>query len=51
LTAPVGERPEVLLAVAQAVANHTDLGALLRDLAAALRGYLPAGYLSFALPT
>jgi len=49
LTAPVGERPEVLLAVAQAVANHTDLGALLRDLAAALRGYLPAGYLSFAL--
>jgi formate hydrogenlyase transcriptional activator len=31
------------------VANHTDLGALLRDLAAALRGHLPPGYISFAL--
>jgi formate hydrogenlyase transcriptional activator len=49
LASPVGERPGVLLAVAQAIAAHTDLGALLRDLAAALHGHLPAGYLSFAL--
>jgi formate hydrogenlyase transcriptional activator len=49
LTSPIGERPGVLLAVAQAVAAHTELGALLRDLAAALRGHLPPGYLSFAL--
>jgi formate hydrogenlyase transcriptional activator len=46
---PLAERPGVLLSVAQAVAAHTDLGALLRDLAAALRDHLPAGYLSFAL--
>jgi formate hydrogenlyase transcriptional activator len=49
LASPVGQRPEVLLAVSQAVAAHTDLGALLRDLATALRGHLPPGYLSFAL--
>ncbi len=46
---PVGERANVLLAVAQAVAAHTDLGALLRDLAAALGDHLPPGYISFAL--
>lgn len=46
---PIDERPAVLLSVAQAVAAHTDLGALLRDLAAALHCHLPAGYLSFAL--
>src|SRR5262245_32550910 len=46
---PVAERPGVLLSVAQAVAAHADLGALLRDLAAALGQHLPAGYLSFAL--
>ena len=49
LTLPAGKRPEVLLAVSQAVADHTDLGALLRDLATALRGHVPPGYLSFAL--
>jgi formate hydrogenlyase transcriptional activator len=49
LTSPTGERTGVLLTVAQAVAAHTELGALLRDLAAALRGHLHAGYLSFAL--
>ncbi|MCI0701642.1 MAG: sigma 54-interacting transcriptional regulator [Planctomycetia bacterium] len=46
---PISERPAVLLAIAQAVAAHTDLGALLRDLASALRGHLPGGYVSFAL--
>jgi formate hydrogenlyase transcriptional activator len=46
---PIPERSGVLLAVAQAVAAHTDLEALLRDLAVALRDHLPAGYLSFAL--
>jgi formate hydrogenlyase transcriptional activator len=46
---PVGERPGVLLSVAQAVAAHSDLAALLRDLAAALGRHLPPGYLSFAL--
>ncbi|WP_239465437.1 sigma-54 interaction domain-containing protein [Gemmata sp. SH-PL17] len=49
VTSPVAERAAVLLAVAQAVAAHTDLGALLRDLAAALGAHLPRGYLSFAL--
>jgi formate hydrogenlyase transcriptional activator len=49
VTSPIGERTGVLLSVAQAVAAHADLGALLRDLAAALRGHLPAGYISFAL--
>ena len=49
VTSPVAERPGVLLSVAQAVAAHADLGVLLRDLAAALSGHLPAGYLSFAL--
>ena len=49
VTSPVAERPSVLLSVAQAVAAHADLGALLRDLAAALGAHLPAGYLSFAL--
>ncbi|QJW94050.1 sigma-54-dependent Fis family transcriptional regulator [Frigoriglobus tundricola] len=49
VTSPVTERPGVLLSVAQAVAAHADLGALLRDLAAALSTHLPAGYLSFAL--
>ena len=49
VTSPVAERPGVLLSVAQAVAAHADLGALLRDLAAALSAHLPAGYLSFAL--
>ena len=49
VTSPVAERPGVLLSVAQAVALHTDLGALLRDLAAALSAHLPTGYLSFAL--
>ncbi|MDY3558017.1 sigma 54-interacting transcriptional regulator [Gemmata sp. JC673] len=47
--APVAERPAVLLAVAQAVAAHTDLAALLRDLSQALGPHLPRGYLSFAL--
>lgn len=46
---PVAERTGVLLSVAQAVAAHADLGALLRDLAAALGAHLPAGYISFAL--
>ena len=46
---PTDERTGVLLSVAQAVAAHADLAALLRDLAAALGGHLPAGYLSFAL--
>ncbi|MBA4064381.1 MAG: Fis family transcriptional regulator [Isosphaera sp.] len=46
---PPDQRPGVLLAVAQAVAAHADLAALLRDLAAALAGHLPAGYVSFAL--
>jgi formate hydrogenlyase transcriptional activator len=45
----VAERPGVLLSVAQAVAAHSDLGTLLRDLAAALSSHLPSGYLSFAL--
>ncbi|MBN9122576.1 MAG: sigma 54-interacting transcriptional regulator [Planctomycetes bacterium] len=49
VTSPVSERPGVLLSVAQAVAAHADLGALLRDLAAALGHHLPAGYISFAL--
>jgi len=49
LQSPVGQRPEVLLAVSQAVAAHTDLGALLRDLASALGGHVPPGYMSFAL--
>jgi formate hydrogenlyase transcriptional activator len=49
VTSPVTERPGVLLSVAQAVAAHTDLGALLRDLAAALSAHLHTGYLSFAL--
>ncbi len=46
---PVAGRPAVLLAVAQAVAAHTDPGALLRDLVAALRGHVRADYLGFAL--
>src|SRR5262245_61400101 len=46
---PIDARPAVLLSVAQAVAAHADLGALLRDLAVALGGHLPLGYLSFAL--
>jgi formate hydrogenlyase transcriptional activator len=46
---PVAERTGVLLSVAQAVAAHADLGALLRDLAAALGPHLPTGYISFAL--
>ena len=49
LASPVGERPGVLLAVAQAIADHTDLGALLRDLGRALCDHVPPGYLSFAL--
>jgi formate hydrogenlyase transcriptional activator len=49
VTSPVTERPGVLLSVAQAVAAHADLAALLRDLAAALSDHLPAGYISFAL--
>jgi formate hydrogenlyase transcriptional activator len=49
VTSPATERAGVLLSVAQAVAAHSDLGALLRDLAAALGAHLPAGYLSFAL--
>jgi formate hydrogenlyase transcriptional activator len=49
VASPVAARPGALLAVAQAVAAHADLGALLRDLAAALGDHLPAGYLSFAL--
>src|SRR5687768_6933981 len=49
VTSQVAERPGVLLSVAQAVAAHADLGALLRDLAAALSHHLPAGYISFAL--
>ncbi len=43
------ERPRVLLGVAQAVAAHADLEVLLRDLASALSGTLPVGYVSFAL--
>jgi formate hydrogenlyase transcriptional activator len=49
LNLSAAQRPGVLLAIAQAVADHTDLAALLRDLAAALRGHLPPGYLSVAL--
>jgi formate hydrogenlyase transcriptional activator len=49
VTSAVAERTGALLSVAQAVAAHTDLGALLRDLAAALSAHLPAGYISFAL--
>lgn len=49
VTSPAEERPGALLAVAQAVAAHSELGALLRDLATALHDHLPAGYLSFAL--
>src|SRR5215470_11526266 len=49
VTSQVAERPGALLSVAQAVAAHADLGALLRDLAAALSDHLPAGYISFAL--
>ncbi len=49
VTAPVEERTEVLLAVAQAVAAHADLTVLLRDLAKALSGHIQPGYLSFAL--
>jgi formate hydrogenlyase transcriptional activator len=45
----IQDRPSVLLTVAQSVAAHTDLNELLRDLASALRGHLPPGYLSFAL--
>jgi formate hydrogenlyase transcriptional activator len=47
-TAPPG-RPAVLLAVAQAVAAHSDLGALLRQLAEALREHVRVDYLSFSL--
>src|SRR5688572_27790473 len=47
-TPPPG-RPSVLLAVAQAVAAHSDLGALLRDLAGALRDHVRMDYLSFSL--
>lgn len=46
---PADQRTAALLAVAQAVAAHTDLRDLLRDLAAALSGQLPRGYVSFAL--
>jgi formate hydrogenlyase transcriptional activator len=46
---PIDQRPGVLLAVAQAVAAHAEVSALLKDLAAALRTHLPPGYLSFAL--
>jgi formate hydrogenlyase transcriptional activator len=46
---PVPARAGALLSVAQAVAAHADLGALLRDLAAALGPHLPPGYISFAL--
>ncbi len=47
-TAPEG-RAAVLLAVAQGVALLADLGELLRNLAASLRGHLDADYLSFSL--
>src|SRR5262245_22641168 len=47
-TAPAG-RPAVLLAVAQAVADHSDLRALLRNLAEALREHIQLDYLSFSL--
>src|ERR1044071_1767017 len=46
---PVPERTGLPLSGAQAVAAHADLGALLRDLAAALGPHLPTGYISFAL--
>ncbi len=49
VTAAAAERPAVLLAVAQAVAAHSDLAALLRDLAAALRDHVRIDYLSFSL--
>ncbi len=47
-TAPAG-RPSVLLAVAQAVAAHSDLAALLKNLADALRDHVRVDYLSFSL--
>ena len=49
VTSAIGERPGVLLAVAQAVAAHTDVSDLFRALAVALKKHLAAGYLSFAL--
>lgn len=49
VTVPPHERPGVLLAVAQAVAAHAELPALLRDLATALEPHLRVGYFSFAL--
>jgi formate hydrogenlyase transcriptional activator len=48
MTPPEG-RPAVLLAVAQAVAAHSDLAALLRNLADALRDHVRVDYLSFSL--
>jgi formate hydrogenlyase transcriptional activator len=48
LTAPAG-RPAVLLAVAQAVAAHSDLEALLKNLADALHDHVRLDYLSFSL--
>src|SRR5262245_53876359 len=47
-TAPAG-RPAVLLAVAQAVAAHSDLEVLLRNLADALHDHIRLDYLSFSL--
>ena len=43
------EQTRVLVQVAQAVAAHTDLSAMLRELAGALQGHFPDGYISFAL--
>ncbi|HXG12629.1 MAG TPA: sigma 54-interacting transcriptional regulator [Gemmataceae bacterium] len=49
MSAPPAERSAVLLAVAQAVAAHSDLAALLRDLAHALCDHVRLDYLSFSL--
>src|SRR5262245_22068602 len=49
VTTALAGRPAVLLAVAQAVTAHSDLRALLRNLAEALRDHVRVDYLSFSL--
>src|SRR5215470_2557569 len=49
VSTPPSGQPAVLLAVAQAVAAHSDLAALLRHLAGALREHVRVDYLSFSL--